>query len=313
MQIIKEQVGVPLPKIEARFRPQIKLSTHSELVFAIPCGDKEDMTLTWCNEDVGGCGRAWLTPGKRVPNLVPVHLLIALQNLQIPLNTTTSMLVESSRLSPAARQIMTKRAIELGAKYILYWDDDTIPPPLALYTMYNWMTRNPQAGALSAVYVSRQDPCEPFVYRAHGEGAYWDFPMGPKAWPVPIFGAGAGFLLARVEAIQDVMEKMNGDNLGTEDEIPIWMDERTMPYDEENKDCGATRSIHWGHDIRFCNLLNRHGWQTYVDGRVLCGHLDIQSGKMFMVPDDAPGFAVAEAGPEEYEKKDGDVLGEQQS
>lgn len=310
MKFIKDKVELPLPKIEVDFSPQIKLSTKHELVFAIPCGDKEDMTLTYCKEEVGGCGRAWLAPGKRVPNLIPVHLMIAFNNLQRPLNITTSLLMETGRLSAEARQIMTKRAIELGAKYILYWDDDTLPPDLGLYTMYNWMERHPNAGAISGAYVSRQDPCEPFIYRAHGEGAYWDFPMGPKAWPVPIFGAGAGFMLARIDAIKDTIRQMNGDNVDTEDEIPIWKDERTMPYDEQNKDCEVPRSIQWGHDIRFCHLLNKHGWQVYVDGRVLCHHLDIKSGRIFSMPEDAPGFAIAEAGPEEFAEKNGDVLGE---
>ena len=298
MKFIKEIVSTKIPAIETNLRAQIKLSTVPQIVYAIPCGNKEEKTLSHCDPALGGCGKTWMQTGKRVPGLIPVQLMIAFHNLQTPLGITTAFMLETGRLSAPARQVMTKRAIEMGGKYILYWDDDTIPEDsMALYKMYNFMERNPKAGAVSAVYCTRQDPPEPFIYKEHGKGAWWDFPMGPKAEPVPIFGAGAGFILARVEAIKDVMQQMNGDeNMDTVDEIPIWHDEKTtvdIPL-EEQEGGAKTRVITWGHDIRFVYLLNKHGWPVYVDGRVFCAHLDIATGDMYRMPPDAPGFQVAE-------------------
>jgi len=181
---------------------------------------------------------------------------------------------------------MTKKAIRMGAKYVLYWDDDTLPPRMALYTLHNWLERHPEVGAISAVYTTREDPPEPLIYTEHGAGAAWDFPMGPGAEPVPIFGCGAGFLLARVQAITETIERMKQENGGVEQ--PIWADERTVPDPKER----SSHRIMWGHDIRFCKILQETGWPVYVHGGVLCEHLDIPTGRIFAVPVDAPGFRL---------------------
>lgn len=271
------------PKIEVLRRPSIKLATHPQIIIAIPCGEKNVHTVFTCPSDKGGCGSTWLAPGKRAPNLVPIHFLLAHMNLQPPLNVTMSYMVESGRLSAEARQVMTNQALKMEeSKYILYWDDDVIPPAMGLYTLHNFMERNPTAGAVSGVYVTREDPCEPLIYKEHGTGAWWDFPMGETAKPQPIFGAGAGFLLARLEAIKDVTAKLG--------EVPIWADERTLAQDTTDN---VERNIMWGHDIRFCKLLNEHDWPVYVDGRVICDHVDISTGTVYKMPPDAPGFSIA--------------------
>ena len=272
------------PSIHVDIRPQIKLAEKAQIVIAMPVGPKEDSTIFQCPVDQDGCGKRWLQVGTRAQNLIPIQTMLADKNMIQPLNTALTFMVESGRLSAEARQIMTKKALRIGSKYILYWDDDTLPPPLALYTLHNWMERNPNAGAISAVYVTREDPCEPLVYNHHGEGCYWDMPLGPGAEPVPIFGAGAGFLLARLEAIRDVIERMKIENKGQE--VPIWADEKQLPSDLTE----PRRSILFGHDIRFCRLLNLHGWPVYIHGQVLCGHFDIATGKTFRMPKEAPGW-----------------------
>ncbi len=274
-------------KISANRRASIKLKGNPHIVVALPVGPTKQMHVLTCPEEGGGCGKKWTdSRAFDIPAVVPVQFLLCHMNLVTPLNTTMTYLAEHGRLSAEARQIMTKQAIRLGAKYVLYWDIDTLPPQLGLYKMHNYMERHPEVGAISGVYTTRETPNEPLIYTAHGEGAAWDFPMGDDAEPSPIFGAGAGFLLARVDAIKDVIEKEQAENGGVE--VPIWADERTMAEEED----GNRRKIMWGHDIRFCYLLNKHDWPVYVDGRVLCDHVDIGSGKAYSVPKDAPGFKV---------------------
>jgi len=288
------------PQFEIDRIPSIKLSTKPQLIVCFPIGDKKEYVVHECPKDLGGCGKRWAESGLRIPMMVPWHLMMRHMNVQLPTNITTTYLAEGSRLSPEARNLMTKRCLELEPKYIMYWDDDTLPPLGGIFTLYNDMERHPEWGAVSGAYVSRTEPCEPFVYKEHGKGAYWDFPMGPHAWPVPILGAGAGFLLARVEAVRDVYDKINEDGklIGTPDEVPIWADSLCMPSDEEQKKRSPLdlRGIRWGHDMRFCRLLNEHGWPVYVDGRVMCDHLDIASGKIFRMPEDAPWYKIAMEG-----------------
>ena len=263
------------PDITIARRTAVKLAEKPRIYVAIPIGAKPITSILECP----GCQQTYqVNDGFAVPYVVPVHFMLSHMNWVPPLNVSIAYGVKTGLRSPAARQIMTMDAIRLGAKYVFYVDDDTLVPPLGLYTLYNFMERNPHAGAVSGVYVTRETPCEPLIYKAHGEGCSWDFQMGPNAEPELIFGAGAGCLLARVDAIQAWMN----DNPDT----PIWADQRDIP----SADTKGESRVMWGHDIRFCRELNALGWPVYVDGRVLCGHFDVRTGKVFEVPADAPGL-----------------------
>jgi hypothetical protein len=279
------------PKITAVRRANIKLATHPEIVIAIPNGRKEVGQVFKCPADQGGCDHTWFQNGFSYPYLVPFQFLVAFMNMIMPLNCTVAYCFEPNRLSAEARQIMTKKAIRMGAKYILYWDDDTLPPEMGLFTMHTWMEMHPEVGAISGIYTTRTNPPVPLIFEQHGRGAAWSIPMGPGAEPVPIFGAGAGFLLARVDAIKDTIAKMAIANNGQE--VAIWQDVVTRPAKDAPERAQFTTT--WGRDVRFCKLLNEHGWPVYAHGNVLCGHYDIETSQVFEVPTTAPGFQHANA------------------
>ncbi len=258
-------------------RTAIKLAEKPRIVVAMPIGSKPVVSVL---PDKDG-NLYEVNDGFRAPGLVPAEFMLSHMNWVAPLNVSMGYVMKKNMLSAHARQVMTKEAIRMDAEYIFYVDDDTIIPPLGLYTLYNFMEQNPHAGAISGVYTTREDPCEPLVYTEHGQGAAWDFEMGLGAIPQPIFGAGAGCLLARVSAIKDVIAKLEEEH---GKELPIWADERQLPGVE------GEQRVMWGHDVRFCRLLNLHGHPVYVDGRILCGHFDVRTSRTFLVPETAPGF-----------------------
>ncbi len=269
--------------------PDIKLSNAPKIVFAIPVGSKRLNTHFLCSKEHGGCGSEWAdVPAITTPSMVPVQLMLSYHNLQMPLNVSTTFLTVSGYLSSVARQIMTKRAIQLGAKYIIYWDDDTLPPQDAAYRLYNFMEKNPQVGIATAVCTTRVEPVEPVIYAAHGDGAHWDFECGPGAIPEPIFASGGAFCIARISAIVDVIEMLKAQNDGQE--VPVWADEKVLT-DYEDKERGIyKRGTFWGHDVRFYRLMQEAGYHAVVHGALLCGHLDAQTGIVYEMPKDAPGF-----------------------
>lgn len=264
--------------LQAR-RTAIKLAERPKIAVALPVGSKPVTSILPLD------GKLYdVSDGFRAPGLVPIEFMLAHMNWVPPLNVSMAYMVKKNMLSAHARQVMTKEAIRLNAEYIFYVDDDTIIPALGLYTLYNFMERNPHAGAISGVYTTREDPNEPLIYGEHGEGCSWDFEMGPGAKPEPIFGAGAGCMLARVSSIVDTIEKMQKENGG--DEVPIWADEKDIPAVADP----SKQKVMWGHDVRFCRMLNMHGHPVYVHGQVLCGHYDVRQSKTFVMPEDAPGF-----------------------
>lgn len=264
--------------IQAR-RTAIKLAEKPKLVVALPIGSKPVTSVLPDKE-----GNLYeVNDGFRAPGLLPVEFMLSHMNWVPPLNVSIAYMVKKNMLSSHARQVMTKEAIRMGAEYIFYVDDDSIIPPLGLYTLYNFMERNPHAGAISGVYTTREDPNEPLIYQEHGEGCAWDFELGDGAIPEKIFGAGAGCLLARLSAVKDTIKQMEAEY---GQEVPIWADEKDMPA----KGSQDNQRVMWGHDVRFCRMLNMHGHPVYVDGRVICGHFDIRTSKTFFIPKDAPGF-----------------------
>ena len=271
------------PNIEFDRPPEIKIANSPKIVFAIPVGGKRlrsEWTCTGCNMKHADVAVA------KTPNVVPVHFMLNYHQVQMPLNVTTTIMVKSGLLSSEARQIMTKKAIRAGAKYIVYWDDDILVQSDAVYRLYNFMEKNPKVGIVSAVCNTRHPEfVEPVIYKQHGDGATWDFECGEGARPEQIFAAGAGFLMARVEAIEAAIAKITADNAGTE--LPIWADEKAfIPAGH-----GQTQNQFWGHDVRFCRLIQEAGYYVYVHGAVLTGHLDVETGMIYTLPADAPGFA----------------------
>ena len=198
-------------------RSAIKLAEKPKLIVALPIGSKP-LTSVLPGKD----GKLYeVNDGFRAPGLLPVEFMLSHMNWVPPLNVSMAYLIKKNMLSSHARQVMTKEAIRMGAEYIFYVDDDTLIPALGLYTLYNFMERNPHAGAVTGVYTTRETPNEPLVYQEHGDGCAWNFEMGPDAIPELCFGAGAGCLLARVSAISDTIEKMTKEH---GQEIPIWAD-----------------------------------------------------------------------------------------
>jgi len=260
-------------------RSSIKLSDGPKIMVCIPIGAKPVTTVLecpQCKERGEPNTKMEVDEGFRPQGMVPYQFMIQQMNWLPPLNVTMAYAFKTGMRSAPARQIMTMDALQHPTvKYIFYVDDDMMIPPMGLYQLYNLMERRPDWGAVSGVYTTRQDPPEPLVYTDHGEGASWDFEMGPGAEPTKIMGAGAGVLLARVEAIRSWMAANEG--------IPIWADTSEFPAANGGR-------VTWGHDVRFIRNLTEAGWPCYVDGTLICGHYDMKTGKVFSVPADAPGF-----------------------
>lgn len=281
-------------------RNQIKLSPDSpKIVIAMPIGDKDDPNLFYCTH----CERRHFGQvrcefcGEQEPalrrlrhaGLVPAEIAASYLGMVPPLLCSIQIMFRKSLPSAIAREQMTYLAMkQAGVKYIFYWDDDVILPPKALYDLHYAMELNPDVAILSGVYCTREQCAEPLIYKNHGEGSYWNFTA--RAGVIePIFAAGAGCMIARIEALREVQAA-----LGDE---PLWHDEHDMGAINRREG-----KIIWGHDIRFCrrmwltseqfgkNPAVTRRWQVALAGWVQCYHLDIESQTMYGLPANAPCF-----------------------
>lgn len=279
--------GEPCSAVWAK-REAIKDFDQPRLVICLPVGSKilhnafpnpapGNKEVERVEENVG------LSPAVRIPAVVPVQWLTAQMQLVHPLNYSTIYLTQYGKLAGEARQILTMAALKYVQPdgFILYWDDDTLPPPMGLYTMANYMEQHPEVGILSGVYCTRETPAEPVAYRESTHGAFWEFEMGKDVEPTEVAAVGAGFMLCRVSAIVKAINENPGE--------PIWADMKaTRTGDDSEYDDVWGNGITWGHDIRFCRLIRLAGFKVMLDGRVECGHLDINTQVIHKLPDTCP-------------------------
>ncbi len=260
---------------EAPDRPSLKLNTKPRIAICVPVGTKKQAQIFDTPD-----GNKWMAHAASVPACIPVQWVVAKNNMLPPLGISTTTLWQWGMLSGQARQIMTARAMRVVQDdgYLLFWDDDVIVEQMSLYTLYSFMEQHPEAGAVTGIYSTRQEPTEPVLYKEHMKGPHWGVSVGPYAEPEEVFGAGAGFLLVRAAAIRDMMKLANGK--------PIWADSKTLPAKDQKE--GVRFTTTWGHDIRFCALLQEAGWKMFAHGQVELGHFDAVEQKEYRLPMDSP-------------------------
>jgi hypothetical protein len=280
---------------ESEIRPSVKLRNDAaKIAIAIPIGDKDDPDMYQCPHcerrqipetiKCSNCGGDIGTGFKlRTSGLVPIEFLMAMWQVVPPLLVSMSVMVRKGILSAQAREEMTLAAIEQGVKYIFYVDDDVLIPNKTLYDLHNQMEKNPNLGAITGVYTTREDCPEPLIYKEQGQGACWDFST-KRDVTEPIMASGAGCLLARVECLKEVKDILGG---------PWWSDVHEFER-------GGGRSM-WGHDVRFCRRIWLAGedskasrkWEVHVAGWLQCYHYDCREQKLYSMPKDAPCFKNA--------------------
>lgn len=286
----------------ADLRSAIKLqATAPKIVIAVPMGDKDDPDLFLCPK----CDRRHfgevVCPYCKEPHNADVRMRRAglaciewqmcAQQLTHPLVCAMEMMTRKSVPSARARNEMTFEAMNVSkAKYIFYWDDDTLIPPRTLYDMHRMMEMHPEIAILSGVYTTREECNEPLVYKNQGDGAYWGFSVEVGVLE-DIFAAGAGCMMARVEALEDVERILGG---------KLWDDE----IDVRLLDANHGRTI-WGHDVRFCRRMwetsetygkpdgARKPWRVCLAGWLQCYHFDIDTQTVYTLPPDSPCFKNA--------------------
>lgn len=196
---------------------------------------------------------------------VPVEILLAWQRIALPINCIVSFSYTRGMSGTQAREELTERAIQSGANFVYYADDDVLPPINVLYKMMLEMQKDETIGLITAVYTTKSDPPHPHLYKEPNGTHYWNFSMDPYDDPETIWGCGAGAMMVRVDAIRKM-------------ERPYWAE----AVDSRSKGFSVL-----GHDLHFCEKIRNAGYRTVVDGSLICGHVD-EYGKVFSLPLNCP-------------------------
>ena len=165
----------------------------------------------------------------------------SLANVQKPPHTA---LAHSTGASIATnRNEVTEKALQSGAEWIWYVDDDQMFAPDALTRL---LSR--RLDIVSGIYLQRSAPFYPHMYhRGDKQGVYPRMLESGDSGLVELEAVGAGCLLVKTKVLRAL-------------DRPFWR-------------LGQIRSDVWGDDLDFCNRVRAAGFKVWCDLDVRVGHI----------------------------------------
>ncbi len=193
--------------------------------------------------------------------LVRMEWVAARYNQLIPTNwSKTDMIQYLNSFIPLrytvadAQNLAVREAIERGFEWLMLIEDDTMPPPDALFQFTEYMDSD-EIPVVSGLYFTRSVPPEPMIYRGRGNHYYRDWKLGDKVW---CDGVPTGMLLLSVRLLKAVYEESaeymtrDGQKARRVFETPTktWFNEIS----------GAQETLVGTSDLDFCNRIMRENF-----------------------------------------------------
>lgn len=142
------------------------------------------------------------------------------------------------------RNTITQTALQIGADWVLYLDDDHVLPRNALMKLLE-----DDKDVVSALYSRRQPPFNPVLMEAElPDGTFLWRQVGPQDQGlIKVAAAGAGCLLVKRKVLEALQP-------------PYWT-------------LGQINPASWGDDLDFCSRIRKAGFDIYCDTNVTIGHI----------------------------------------
>jgi len=230
---------------------------------------------------------------------VPVDWHLAVRSLKIPTNCRVTEIFRRARLDETGKWIwsledaqtsMVEQALEMGAKYILFIEDDTAPPPDTIGELGRILDLSDDSVmACGGIYTTRCKPPEPLVYTAPGEGCHWNWRLG-DIFPCLWMGFGCQMLKMK---IFEMMPKPWFRELKTWQELAEYPE--LFPELPGKSDRTGVST-----DFFFFTKLRHMGFKVLAHGGVLPVHWDIETQTGYWLPKDSPPVRGVKFNGKEY-------------
>jgi SAM-dependent methyltransferase len=182
-----------------------------------------------------------------------------------------------------ARNILVQEAKNLGAKYLMFRDEDTLAPANLVPSLIFHLETKPDLTFIGGVYATKSHPPEPLVYQEWGQGPAWGWKYGDL---VPVLFTGMGASLIRVSDF----DQLDADEY--QDRSP-WDGSAMTVREYFNTGSAALVGTNgqdktaWTEDAFFFHKLEDKGMKAMVDTSMVCGHWDRKTGTLFYPPMDS--------------------------
>ena len=187
-----------------------------------------------------------------------------------------------------AENLIAKTAIEQKFEWLLFWEDDNIPPNDSLVRFNEYMIRE-DTPIISGLYFTKSVPPEPMVYKEPGTGYYGDWKLGEKVW---VKGIPFGFALIHGSIIKALWDEspeymVNGIVTRRVFNTPAaaHVDPATGAWLSET----GTSDLAWCKRIIENDIFTKAGWPEYakkefpflLDTSIFVRHIDRMTGIIY--------------------------------
>lgn len=192
-----------------------------------------------------------------------------------------------------AQNLMAKVVVKQNYDWILYIEDDNLPPPDGFIKMNKYVNEG-KIPVVSGLYFTKSNPSEPVLYRGRGNSYFRDWKMGDKVW---VDGMPFGFRLEHASLIKTAWKESPEYRIGDYVTRRVFDSPGEMWYDQDK---GGFASRSGTTDLAWCTRLMRDkifekaGWPEYqkmkypflVDTTIFVKHIDDQ-GRIYpeIIPD----------------------------
>ncbi len=207
------------------------------------------------------------TDGRRVDP----RWALSLTSIGFPVGMNISWGLTKNSNRALNREQLVEKALEAGAKFVFFIDDDTVCPSFGLQYLFYALNQEPNAMIAGGIYCTKEPVPSPIVFRELGGGPAWDWkiskPPDPSAY-MKVAGIGTGCMLIRT----DIFAKLERPWFAEPNET--FVDKTIMIGDVEAhiaKEAGTD-------DLYFCRKAVMAGKRFACDCRVKVSHMDWNTG-----------------------------------
>lgn len=209
-----------------------------------------------------------------VPSLgmVSTHFMVARAMLQSDLGISwVDKIVLDEELRSLGRpvdvatkkQFIAEFAVENGAEWVLYLDDDVIFPP---QTLIQLLHRNKDIAG--GVYWSKSNPSVPLIFNGHMKGSFQDWHVGDF---IQVDAMGMGLTLIKTKVFKAMPKP--------------WF---SLNYTFQEMEHKTTRDFGTTEDLYFYKKAKDYGFQVWCDTSIQAFHYDKVTKQMFGIRPDYP-------------------------
>jgi len=191
-----------------------------------------------------------------------------------------------------ARNILMQEAVNLGAKYLMMRDEDTIAPANLAPALIYHLENHPDWSFVGGLYATKAYPPEPLIYMEWGMGPYWNWLKGEIVGPIKFTGMGASMI--RVSDVANLPADTYQDRSpwdGSVMEVHEWF----YTGNVQTSTAGGVEKLSHTEDAFFFRKLEEAGLKSFVDTGLMCGHYDKTTNTFFYPPLDGQVARVPDA------------------